>query len=343
MHGMMFLWPDILLMLLAVPALVGLYVITEDRQRNAALKYGGLRTGGLRSRIGRHVTPLMFLLGLVGLIMGAARPVSLISLPSQQKTVILAMDVSGSMDATDISPTRLAASQQAAREFIDAQPPGVRIGIVSFAGTASLVQSVTANRAEALSAIDRFYLQPATAIGSGILVSLQAIFPGVRFDLDSSDPRPGTSGTDAEQGARKHTATAGTSGSGASAAIILLTDGQTNSGPDPVRSARMAAERGVRIFTVGVGTEAGEIVGGEGWYAHVRLDEKALRSIAETTGGEYFQAESANELKKVYRALNERLVMEKERIEIAALFLGVASIVLVVSALLALTRFGRVL
>lgn len=339
MHGMMFLWPDILLMLLAVPALVGLYVITECRQQNAALKYGGLRTGGLRSRIGRHVTPLLFLLGLVGLIMGAARPVSIVSLPSQQKTVILAMDVSGSMDATDISPTRLAASQQAAREFIDAQPPGVRIGIVSFAGTASLVQSATANRADALSAIDRFYLQPATAIGSGILVSLQAIFPDVRFDLDSSDPRVSTP----RPGSRKHAATAGTSGSGASAAIILLTDGQTNSGPDPVRSAHMAAERGVRIFTVGVGTEAGEIVGGEGWYAHVSLDEKALRSIAETTGGEYFQAESASELKKVYRALNERLVMEKERVEIAALFLGVASIVLVVSALLALIRFGRVL
>lgn len=342
---MTFLWPGILLTLLALPVLAGLYLMTLRRQEKAFAEYGGLRTQGLsvRSRRLRHVAPLLFLLGLTGLIVGAARPAYFIHLPSQQKTVILAMDVSGSMDATDISPTRLAASQQAAREFVNAQPPGVRIGIVSFAGTAFLVQPVTANRAEILSAINSFYLQPATAIGSGILVSLQAIFPDVRFDLSSSDLRLGTDGPEAAPGSRTATATAVPSGSSAQAAIILLTDGQTNTGPDPVHAARIAAERGVRIFTVGVGTESGEIVGGEGWYAHVGLDEKALKSIAQTTGGEYFQAESAGELKKVYKALNERLVVHKEKVEIAAVFLGLASIVLVASSLIALTRSGRVL
>ena len=207
----------------------------------------------------RHVPPLLFLAALV-MIVAVARPAAVVTLPSQHETVILAMDVSGSMRATDVEPNRLTAAQAAAKAFVAEQPRTTRIGVVAFAGTAALVQPPTQNREDVLAAIDRFQLQRATAIGSGILVSLKAIFPDVEFDLRSSNPRStpaeprGAPLAPLEAPPGTRPAEAGAARLLQVRAIILLTDGQTTTGPDPIEAARMAAERGVRVYTVGVGT-----------------------------------------------------------------------------------------
>ena len=301
---------------------------------------------GPGARIRRHIPPLLFLLALTALILAIARPAAVITLPSAHETIILAMDVSGSMRATDVQPTRFDAMKAAARQFIGDSPRTTRIGIVSFAGTASLVQPPTANREDLLAAIERFQLQRATAIGSGLVISLAALFPEEGITLESVGKRaddkraaPLDPNTKADAKPFKPVPP----GSYGAAAIILLTDGQRTTGPDPVEAAQMAAERGVRVFTVGIGTKEGEIIGFEGWSIRVRLDEETLKQIATITLGEYFYAGSADDLKKVYQTLNSRLVLEKKETEITALFAGIGALLAVIAAGLSLLWFHRVL
>ena len=243
------------------------------------------------------------------MIVAIARPAAVVMLPSAHQTVILAMDVSGSMRATDVDPNRIGAAQIAARAFVADLPSRTRIGIVSFAATASVVQPPTNNREDILAAIDRFQLQRGTAVGSGILVSLKILFPDVEFDLRSSNPRGGSATQRRVAGPDVRSRTSPNSspcapGSYDAAVIILLTDGQTTTGPDPIESARMAADRGVKVYTVGIGTTSGELIGAEGWSMRVRLDEASLKTIANLTQGEYFYAGTATDLKKVYESLN---------------------------------------
>jgi Ca-activated chloride channel family protein len=347
---MTFLWPEFLWLLALVPLLIAAYVWILKRKRKAALRYASLtmvrEAMGAGQRFRRHVPPLLFLVALITMIVAVARPAAVVRLPSQHETIILSMDVSGSMRAKDVEPDRITAAQVAAKAFVNDQPRTTRIGIVAFAGTASLVQTPTQNREDLIAAIDRFQLQRATAIGSGILVALKAIFPDVDFDLRSSNPRlnPATSRplyapTDPDKAPPKPVPP----GSYKSAAIILLTDGQTTTGPDPIEAARMAAERGVRVFTVGVGTPNGEILVGEGWSMRVRLDEETLKTIANLTGGEYFYAGTAVDLKKIYQSLNSKFVLEKKETEITALFAAAAALTVLLSALLSLLWFNRIL
>jgi Ca-activated chloride channel family protein len=252
------------------------------------------------------------------------------------------MDVSGSMKADDVKPTRLAAAQAAARAFIKDTPRSTRIGVVAFAGSAALVQAPTANRDDVQAAIDGLQLQNATAVGAGILASLKAIFPDQEFEV-----RPPRGSFAAAGGTRASPQQSGPApvapGSYGSAAIILLTDGQTTTGPDPVDAARLAADRGVRVYTVGVGTPEGQILSGEGWSIRVRLDEDALKTVADLTRGEYFFAGNALDLKKVYEVLTKRLVMEKRETEVTALFSAIAAALAMVSAALSLLWFNRLL
>jgi Ca-activated chloride channel family protein len=344
-----FLWPELLVLLALVPLLVAAYILVLRRKRKAALRYASLtmvrEAMGAGPGLRRHVPPLLFLVALVLLIAAIARPAAVVQLPSQHETIILAMDVSGSMRAKDVEPDRLAASQAAAKAFVNEQPRTTRIGVVAFAGTASLVQPPTQNREDIIAAIDRFQLQRATAIGSGILVALKAIFPEVEFDLRASNPRGDRVQKPVQppRGPDKASDKPVPPGSYMSAAIILLTDGQATTGPDPVEAARMAAERGVRIFTVGVGTPNGEILVGEGWSMRVRLDEETLKTIANVTRGEYFYAGTAVDLKKIYRSLNSRFVLEKKETEITALFAATAALAALLSALLSLLWFNRIL
>jgi Ca-activated chloride channel homolog len=278
------------------------------------------------------------------MLVAIARPAAVVTLPSAHETVILAMDVSGSMRATDVKPSRLVAAQEAARAFVADQPKTTRIGVVSFAATASVVQTPTHSREDILGAIERFQLQRGTAIGSGILVSLKTIFPDAEFDLRSFNPRredKKAAAIDPAAAAKQPPKVA--PGSYQSAAIILLTDGQTTTGPDPIEAARMAGDRGVRVYTVGIGTTSGEIIGAEGWSMRVRLDEESLKTIANVTRGEYFYAGNAAELQRIYTNLNAKLFFEQKETEITALFAAAAAVLALFSASLSLLWFNRIL
>jgi Ca-activated chloride channel family protein len=347
---MSFLWPEMLWFLTAVPALVAAYLLLLGRKKKTALRYANLNlvkeamaTG---QRFRRHLPPLLFLLALTLLIFAVARPSAVVTLPTHQRTVILAMDTSGSMRATDVEPSRMAAAQAAAKTFVSDQPAGTRVGVVTFAGTAAVAQAPTDNREEIVAAIDRFQLQRATAIGSGILMSLKAIFPDAEFDLRSWNPRRDSQlGAPLDQAAKpeKPEFKPVPPGSYTSAVIILLSDGQSNVGPDPIEAARMAAERGVRVYTVGFGTTEGEVIRFEGWSMRVRLDEQTLTKIAELTQGEYYYAGSAEDLKKVYQTLSSRLVFVTKETEITALFSAAAALLALIAGLLSVWWFNRIL
>jgi Ca-activated chloride channel family protein len=349
---MSFLWPEFLYLAALLPVLVGLYVLALRRKKRLALRYASLSMVrdalGVRQRVRRHIPPILFLIGIALMIVAMARPVATVTLPTQHELVILAIDVSGSMRAVDVKPTRLAAAQEAARAFINDQPSNVKIGLVSFAGTAAVVQPPTENRDDLLAAIDRFQLQRATAIGSGLLVALKSIFPDVEFDLRSSNPRPkpdanGQSLDDLAKAPKKTPPKPVPPGSYTSAAIILLTDGQTTTGPDPIEAAKMAAERGVRVYTVGVGTVEGEVIGWEGWSMRVKLDEDSLKKIANVTRGEYYYAGNAKDLKQIYKGMSSKMVMQKQQTEVSALFVAAALLFVIAGAGLSLAWFNRLL
>jgi Ca-activated chloride channel family protein len=347
---MNFLWPELLWLLLALPLLVALYVLLLRRRKKFALRFASL--GLVKEAIGsgqrwrRHVPPLLFLAALTLMIVAVARPTATVTLPTQQETIIMAMDVSGSMRAKDVEPNRLEASQNAARAFVAQLPPKTRIGLVAFAGTASLVQPPTHSREDVLAAIDRFHLQRGTATGSAILVSLDALFPDAGIDVSGviygEESKHRGRSLDLAGKAEPPEFKPVPPGSYASAAIILLTDGQRTTGPDPLKAARMAADRGVRVYTVGVGTVEGEVIGFEGWSFRARLDEETLKAVASMTLAEYFYAGSAVDLKKVYEALNARLVFEKKQTEVTALFAAAAAVLLLLAAGLSLFWFNRI-
>jgi Ca-activated chloride channel family protein len=345
-----FAWPQLLWLLLLLPVLVGAYILLLRRKKKSAVRYANLEMVkeaiGPGAKIRRHVPPALFLAALALLIVATARPSATVMLPTQKQTIILAMDASGSMRAKDVLPSRLEAAQAAAKQFIADVPSKTQIGVVTFAATATLVQPPTSDREAVVAAIDRMQLQRATATGSGLIVSLATIFPDAGFDVSAA-----LFGRDAERNAPigdakkkdKKEFKPVAPGSYNSAVIILLTDGQRTTGPDPIEIAKMAADRGVRVYTVGFGTTSGEIIGFEGWSFRVRLDEETLKTIAIMTQGEYFYAGTAADLKKVYQTLNSRLSLERHETEVTALFSGVAALFALAAGLLSLLWFNRIL
>jgi Ca-activated chloride channel family protein len=348
-----FLWPQLLWLLLALPLLILMYVWLLRRRKQTALRYASLsivreamgKGGGWR----RHVPPVLLLFAIATMLVASARPMATIVLPSNQQTIILAMDVSGSMRAEDVKPNRLVASQNAAKAFLAELPRHVKVGIVAFAGSAQVVQPVTLSREDLVAAIDKFQMQRATAIGSAIVVSLSELFPEQRINLGdmtysrNTDPfAPKGRALDQPKPDDK-AFTPVAPGSYTSAAIILLTDGQRTTGVDTNEAAKMAADRGVRVYTVGVGTVDGEIIGFEGWSMRVRLDEDSLKEVARVTQAEYYYAGTAENLKKVYETLSSRLTVEKKETEISGLLALAASILALLSAGLSVLWFNRIL
>jgi Ca-activated chloride channel homolog len=361
---MTLLWPSLLWFGFVVPVLALLYLWAQRRRRRYAARYASLIV--VKDALGkgpgfrRHVPVILFLSGLAVGIFALGRPEATVTLPSNRGTVILAIDISGSMRAHDIKPSRIEAAKAAAHKFIENQPRQVRVGIVAFAGTAALVQAPTTVREDLYAAIERLHPQRATAVGSAILIALEAIFEDekkAQADAlgQSSDPQAQNQqaqnpqdqslapnpdqplGSTPDQQPPAPVAP----GSYNSAAIVLLTDGQSNTGPDPLDAAQQAADRGVRVFTVGVGTPRGDIVGMEGRSFRVALDEDTLKKIAQNTAASYYKATDAGELMKVYDALSVRLVMGKDETEITAIFAAVALGILLVGALLSQLWFNR--
>jgi len=344
-----FLWPTFLWLLVVPPLFVLAYLWLLRRRKKAVVGYGNFAL--LRQAVTRgpgwrrHIPPILLLLALTLMLLAAARPVTTLSLPLNKQTIILAMDVSGSMRARDVEPNRLVAAQNAAKAFLAELPRDVRVGIVAFAGAAQIAQLPTLSREDLVAAIDAFQLQRGTATGNAIAVSLSVLFPDDGIDVSQlqwgqpSRARPLTeSGERKERKEREPVAP----GSYTSAAIIMLTDGQRTTGIDPLEAAKMAADRGVRIYTVGVGTVAGETIGFEGWSMRVRLDEDTLKQIAHRTAGEYYYAGTAADLKKVYEKLSSRMAVEKRETEVSGLFALMAAVLATLGAALSLAWFGRI-
>lgn len=347
---MSFLWSYSLYLLFLIPLIVVAYILILRRRRRFAVRYSSLslvrEAMSHQSWLRRHLPFIFFLLALAGLVIALARPVATVMVPSNQSTIILAMDVSRSMCSTDIPPNRLEAAKQAALSFIDSQQPGRLIGVVAFAGFAELVQPPTNDRSALEDAI--LNLNPArrTAIGSAILRSLDAI-----SELDVN-VAPGDTGNIPE-GAF----TPVPEGEYVPHIIVLLTDGASNAGPSPLSAAIQAAERGVRVYTIGFGTtrntspmncgyqiQENEAFGGGGGFGNPfggggggfrrEIDEETLTAIADMTGGNYYAATSAGELGNVFQNLPTYLVTTRQTIEISAFFTAFATCMAILAMVL---------
>lgn len=356
-----FLWPKLLWLLLLVPLAAGLYVAVVWRRRAAAARFTHLElavgagrrplAAGAGAAWRQAVPALLWLAALAALLAAVARPQAALTLPARLDTVILALDISGSMRATDMRPNRLAAAKEAAKTFVEGQPRQVKVGIVAIASAAAVVQSPTTEREDLLRAIDRLQPQRGTALGSGLIIALDAALPQARIDVEQfinprrpPDGAPHAAGRALPPAAPAQADPERDRALGQSTAIVLLSDGVSNVGPDPLKAAAIAADYGVRVYTVGMGTPEGAIVEADGWSARVRLDEETLKKVAATTHGEYFSATDAAELKRVYQNLSMRLSFERQRpTEITALFAAVGALLATVAALLSMAWFNRIL
>jgi Ca-activated chloride channel family protein len=344
---MTFIWPSALLLLVVVAGLAVLYVLAQRRRNRYALRYANLSL--VREAIGkgpgwrRHVPPALFVLALACMAIAVARPQAVVAVPSQEGTVILAIDVSGSMLAEDMKPNRMEAAKAAARAFVDKQSASVKIGVVSFSGDASIVQSPTTDKTLVIAAINRLRPQRATAIGRAILVSLDAINEsmGSEEDLPSSIlQQPGQPGASAIP-RPSATVPARLKGQHASASIVLMSDGQNNQFPPPLDIIDQAVSRGVRVYTIGLGSAAGTIVRLQGRAVRTALDEATLRRIAEVTDGQYFNANTEQDLRKVYENLTSQLVIRNEKTELTAFATLAAAILAVFAGAFSLLWFNR--
>jgi Ca-activated chloride channel family protein len=338
---MNFLWPGNLFLVLVVPALLAAYIWAQRRRQKYALRYASLSL--VREALGngpgrkRHIPPALFLIALLFMALGTARPETTVIVPVQEGTVILALDVSGSMLAEDLRPNRMEAAKEAAKAFVARQGVDVKLGVVAFSGDAQIVQTPTTDHELVIAAINRLRPQRATAIGRGVLASLDAIFedaeevaPSViamkRLSGEPTGPTPAPVPMGADR----------------TATIVLLSDGQNNQFPAPQQVIEDAANRGIRVYTVGVGSADGTVVRIQGRSVRTRLDEATLKQIAELTGGQYYNASNEKDLRAVYENLSTTLVFREQKTEITALLTALAAVFSMIAAGLSLFWFNRI-
>ncbi len=339
---MTFLWLPLLWTIAIVPVLALLYILAQRRRKKYALRYASLTL--VKEALGRgpgwkrHIPPALFIASIAFMLFALARPVAVVTLPSAEGTIILTMDVSGSMMADDLKPNRMEAAKAAARTFVEKQPQGVKIGIVSFSDNAFIVQAPTSDRDAVIAAINRLSPQRGTAIGRGILTSLDAIFespnsdfilPDTRFSQFAPTPTPTPTPPPLPKG--KY----------APALIVLLSDGENNREPEPLQIIETAANRGVRVYTVGVGSPEGTILRIQGRAIRTRLDEYTLKRIADETDGLYYSASNEKDLQAIYEKLGTQLVMVTQKTEITAGFTGLGVALSLLGGILSLLWFNR--
>jgi Ca-activated chloride channel family protein len=337
---MEFLWPGLLLLLALVPIMVVLYVLGRRRRRPAAVRYSSLilvrEALPSSSFVRRHLPFALFAVALAALAVAVARPVVIASVPTNEATIVLAIDVSGSMCSTDVAPSRIAAAETAAANFISSQGSSTQIGIVAFSGFAEIVQAPTTDRQLLFDALQSLQTGRRTAVGSGILAAIDAI-----AEIDPNVPK---SVSDTSPGVEPPPVP---KGDYAPEIIVLLTDGSSNAGPLPSAAAQQAADRGLRVYTIGFGTANGgalsatcapNLVGREpgggqgggfgGGFGNPNnpggrgIDEQALEQVASATGGTYYPAESAEQLESVFQGLPTNLITKHEVLEIGFGFVG---------------------
>lgn len=340
------LWPGFLLLLGIIPLLIGVYIWMLRRRRRYAVRYSSLalvrEAIPHQSRLRRHLPFVLFLMGLTGLVIALSRPVANVLVPYGQNIIILALDVSRSMCSTDVQPNRLQAAKDSARSYIQRQTSSSQIGIVAFAGFAELVQAPTTDQEMLQDAIENLTTARRTAVGSAILESLDAIAE-INQDIapSVSDPASDVRSTPAAEGDY------------APDIIVLLTDGASNEGPMPLDAAQQAVDRGIRVFTIGFGTEQGGVMdcddgpgrndsfggfGGGSFGGGFRrgIDESTLKQIAEMSGGTYYSASSADELHSVFQDLPSYLITRNETMEISIVFTAIGAILAGIAIILSL-------
>jgi Ca-activated chloride channel homolog len=330
---MSFSWPWALLSLLIIPIVAGVVWLLRRRRRRAAVRVTSIAL--VRAALPPHtrwtrlIPTLLLLLGFATLGVGAARPQATVPVPSNSTTIMLAMDVSGSMCSTDVEPNRLTVAQEAAVAFIESQDGETKIGLVAFAGVAGLQVPPTTDKDALIEAIDNFTTARGTAIGSAILASIDSIA--------AINPTVAPTGVDTESAQR--------SGYAADV-IVVLTDGANTQGVEPATAAESAAVRGLRVFTIGFGTTTpsrmactgrqagawagggpgggfgGGGFGGRGGRSPRIIDEATLQAVAEITGGQYYKAESADQLQAALGDLPSQVTVVKRHLDIASWFAG---------------------
>lgn len=342
-----FLWPGFLFLLGLIPIIIAVY-IWMLRRRRFAVRYSSLALVRAaipqHSRLRRHLPIALFLLGLAGLILALSRPVAVASVPTNQTTIILAIDVSGSMRSRDIQPSRLQAAEDAAFSFIQHQKSNTQIGLVAFSGFAEIIQPATTDQEALQAALESLTVGRRTAIGSGILKALDAIAQVDKNVAPSiTNSQPGVEPTPVPKGDY------------APDIIVLLTDGDSNAGPAPLDAAQQAVDRGVRIYTIGFGTvggpDASQSPFGEGGFGlggfngggfgrgggfQLGLDETTLKQVAAMTGGTYHLASSANELESVFQSLPTYLIIKHEVLEISFVFTAFGAVMTMLAIILSL-------
>jgi Ca-activated chloride channel family protein len=337
---MSFIWPPMLLTVALVPLGALLYWALDRRRHRLLATRGGMglgqgttrRPAGLRSR----APTALILAGMAMMAVAMARPQAVVDLPREEGTVILAFDVSASMGATDIAPTRIDAAKAAAKDFVSRQPDGISIGVVAFSDSGVSVQTPTNDQATVLSAIDRLTPERGTSVAEGITASLNAIavaeagpFANNYYSNQSPAPTPTPTPTPVPAGTH------------APAVIVLLSDGENNESPDPLAAAQTAANMGVRIYTVGIGSAAGTTLNLDGFQVFTQLDEATLQQISQLTGGTYYSATNAQQLLSIYDNLDTQLVIQPQETEITSLVAGLGLLMLVVGGLTSLIWLGR--
>ena len=333
---MTFVWPVMLYSLILIPPFVALYLLLQRRRKRITANYRSLSTASEISKhdpgFRRHIPPLFLLLALAILAVALARPQTQVSLPHIEGTVILAFDVSGSMAADDFKPTRMEAAKTAAKDFVSHQPSTVRIGVVAFSDNGLTVQTPTDDQNAILTAINRLAPQHGTSLASGITASLKAIDVGAGQPSEiytNLTPVPTLTPTPMPQGIYT------------SADIVLLTDGENNENPDPLVAAQTAANRGVRIYTVGIGSASGTNLHINGFTVHTQLDEDLLKQVSQITGGTYYNAQSEQDLIKIYNNLNPQLVVTPETTEVTSVFAGASVLLMLIGGMFSLFWFGH--
>ena len=336
---MSFVWPPVLLSLLLVPLGLGLYMLLDRRRRGRLAMYGGGAATNANSsppRFRTRIAPVLMLAGLILMPVALARPQAVVSLPQEEGIVVLTFDVSASMAATDLTPTRMEAAKAAAKDFVGRQPSGVTIGVVAFSDSGVSVQPPTQDRDTVTAAIDRLAPTHGTSLAQGILASLKVIAVAEAGPYGNdyySNQSPGTTPTP--------TPTPVPSGTHAPAAIVLLSDGENNENPDPSAAAQAAANAGIRIYTVGIGSPGGTTVTVDGFQLHTQLDEATLQQISQVTGGTYYGATDTQQLRSIYDNLDTQLVVQPQMIEITALLAGISLLLLLAGAGASMLWLGR--
>ena len=324
---MSFIWPWMLVPLVLVPIVLFLYRRLQLQRQQDAHHLGtlGLVRDSGATPIGkrRHLPPLLFLVGLTLLLLAIARPQMGLPLPQREGIVVLAIDVSGSMAAADFEETRMMAAKAAAQAFVENQPGNIKIGVVAFSDGGLVVQPPTDDRAAISETIDRLAPQSGTSLGQGILAALNTV---------SVDPDGSQTGPVGESSPR---------GGFAPAVIVLFTDGENTGPPDSLEAAQAAIERGVRIYTIGIGNPTGTTVEIDGFNIFTQLNEDTLKEIAMLSEGKYFSAETADDLLTIYEDVDLRFEVKSQETEITSILGGVSMFALLIGGLLSLTWFGR--